>query len=73
MGYLGVLKGHLKVFCEAQARVRQGLAGDGHQKAPRMPKNFNPCQELTLKLVATFPPTHPQVSLQLTNGQVVVR
>ena len=42
-------------FCEAQARVRQGLARDGSQG--ERPQSFNPCLELKLKLVATFPPT----------------
>ena len=42
-------------FCEAQARVRQGSARDGSQG--ERPQSLNPCQELTLKLVATFPPT----------------
>ena len=39
-------------FCEAQARVRQGSARYGER-----PQSFNPCPELTLKLVATT--THP--------------
>ena len=38
-------------FCEAQARVRQGLARDGSQG--KRPQSLNPCLELTLKLVAT--------------------
>ena len=38
--------------CEAQARVRQGSARDGSQG--ERPKSLNPCQELTLKLVATL-------------------
>ena len=38
--------------CEAQARVRQGSARDGSQG--ERPQSLNPCQELTLKLVATF-------------------
>ena len=41
----------LKMYCEAQARVRQGLARDGSQG--ERPQSFKPCQELTLKLVAT--------------------
>ena len=49
--------------CEAQARVRQGLARDGSQG--ERPQGLNPCLELTLKLVATH---HPKVSLHLTNG-----
>ena len=40
-------------YCEAQARVRQGLARDGSQG--KMPQSLNPCLELTLNLVA--PPT----------------
>ena len=43
--------------CEAQARVRQGSARDGPQG--KRPQSLNPCLELTLKLVATFPPTFP--------------
>ena len=38
-------------FCEAQARVRQGLARDGSQG--ERPQSLNPSLELTLKLVAT--------------------
>ena len=50
--------------CEAQARVRQGLARDGSQGKRR--QSFNPCLELTLKLVATF--HHPPpISLILLN------
>ena len=41
-------------YCEAQARVRQGLARDGSQG--ERPQSLNPCLELTLKLVA--PPSH---------------
>ena len=47
------LRGHNK-YCEAQARVRQGSARDGSQG--ERPQSFNPCLELTLKLVATHPP-----------------
>ena len=54
-------------YCEAQARVRQGSARDGPQG--ERPQSLNPCQELTLKLVAT---THPKVSLHPTNGLAVV-
>ena len=51
-------------YCEAQARVRQGLARDGCQG--ERPQSLNPCLELTLKLVATHhhhPPTthHPDI------------
>ena len=46
-------------FCEAQARVRQGSARDDSQG--ERPQSLNPCLELTLKLVATFPP--PTASL----------
>ena len=43
-------------YCEAQARVRQGSARDG--SSGDRPQSLNPCQELTLKLVATHhPPT----------------
>ena len=38
------------IYCEAQARVRQGKARDGSQG--ERPQSFKPCQELTLKLVA---------------------
>ena len=62
-------------YCEAQVRVRQGSARDGPQG--ERPQSFNPCQELTLKLVATHhhhhhpPPTmklnfhhkEPQINL----------
>ena len=41
--------------CEAQARVRQGSARDGLQG--ERPQSLKPCLELTLKLVATHPPT----------------
>ena len=41
--------------CEAQARVRQGSARDGPQ-GERL-QSLNPSLELTLKLVATHPPT----------------
>ena len=59
-------------FCEAQARVRQGWSRVGQLKAPNGPywpkRPFNPCLELTLKLVVTHPPTtHPPVSLILLN------
>ena len=43
-------------YCEAQARVRQGSARDG--PSGERPQSLNPCLELTLKLVATHPPTH---------------
>ena len=39
------------LFCEAQARVRQGSARDGIQG--ERPQSLNPSLELTLKLVAT--------------------
>ena len=39
------------LYCEAQARVRQGLARDGPQG--ERPQSLNPCLELTLKLVGT--------------------
>ena len=42
---------HRYLCCEAQARVRQGFARDGSQG--ERPQSFNPCLELTLKLVAT--------------------
>ena len=51
------------IFCEAQARVRQGSARDGSQG--ERPKSLNPCQELTLKLVVTH--HHPPISLILLN------
>ena len=60
--------------CEAQARVRQGSARDGSQG--ERPQRLNSCLELTLKLVATFPPpptTHPQVSIHFTNGLILAR
>ena len=44
------------INCEAQARVRQGLARDGSQG--ERPQSFNPCLELTLKLVATTTTHH---------------
>ena len=52
------------IYCEAQARVRQGWTRDGPQG--ERPQSLNPCLlELTLKLVATFPPppppTHPDI------------
>merc|ERR1712241_287534 len=55
--------------CEAQARVRQGSARDGSQG--ERPQSLNPCLELTLKLVATFPPPTPppKVQFYLTNGR----
>ena len=40
--------------CEAQARVRQGLARDGPQG--KRPQSLNPCLELTSKFVATHHP-----------------
>ena len=52
----------------------QGLARDGSQG--ERPQSLNPCLELTLKLVATFPPpppTHPKVSFYLTNGLALDR
>ena len=36
-------------------KLRQGSARDGSQG--ERPQSLKPCQELTLKLVATFPPT----------------
>ena len=42
------------IYCEAQARVRQGSARDGSQG--ERPQSLNPCLELTLKLVVTHPP-----------------
>ena len=52
-------------FCEAQARVRQGLARDDPQG--ERPQSLNPCLELTLKLVGTRhpppPPTERLISL----------
>ena len=59
------------LYCEAQARVRQGLARDGPQG--ERPQSLNPCLELTLKLVATFHHHHPYVYFSLTNGLAVVR
>ena len=56
-------------FCEAQARVRQGLARDGNQG--ERPQSLNPSLELTLKLVATthhhhhHPPTRKSHYTQL--------
>ena len=44
-------------YCEAQARVRQGSARDGSQG--ERPQSSKPCQELTLKLVATH--HHPNI------------
>ena len=38
-------------------KLRQGSARDGSQG--ERPQSLKPCQELTLKLVATHPPTHP--------------
>ena len=51
--------------CEAQARVRQGSARDGSQG--ERPQGLNPCQELTLKLVATRhpPPPPPTTTISL--------
>ena len=61
--------------CEAQARVRQGLARDGSQG--ERPQSLNPSLELTLNLVdpPSFPPPPPppQVSLHLANGQTEAR
>ena len=48
------ISGYFTNYCEAQARVRQGSARDGSQG--KRPQSFNPCLELTLKLVATHPP-----------------
>ena len=59
-----------KLYCEAQARVRQGSARDG--PLGERPQSFNPCLELTLK-VGCHPPTHPEVSLHLTNGLMMGR
>ena len=39
------------LYCEAQARVRQGSARDGPQG--ERPQILNPCIELTLKLIAS--------------------
>ena len=39
------------LYCEAQARVREGSARDGLQG--ERPQSLKPCLELTLKLVAT--------------------
>ena len=68
-GSCGCLRcGAVAGFCEAQARVRQGSARDGSQG--ERPQSLNPCLELTLKLVATFPPPtthHPPISLILLN------
>ena len=38
-------------------KLRQGSARDGSQG--ERPQSLKPCQELTLKLVATFPPPPP--------------
>ena len=56
--------------CEAQARVRQGLARDGPQG--ERPQSLNPCLALTLKLVVTHPPTGHLISLNYWSdcGQV---
>ena len=57
-------------FCEAQARVRQGLARDGSQG--KRPQSLNPSLELTLKLGCHLPPPPPpEVSLHLPNEQEV--
>ena len=56
-------------YCEAQARVRQVSARDG--SPGERPQSFNPCLELTLKLVVTHPP--PEVYYHLTNGQMGLR
>ena len=63
------LIGFKQSYCEAQARVRQGSARDGHHG--ERPQSFNPCLELTLKLVVTHPP--PEVYYHLTNGQMGLR
>ena len=55
-------------YCEAQARVRQGSARDG--SPGERPQSFNPCLELTLKLVATHP---PEVSISGWMGQLGAR
>ena len=49
-----LLHSHLRIYCEAQARVRQGSARDGSQG--KRTQSLNPSLELTLKLVATHPP-----------------
>ena len=48
-----------QLYCEDQARVRQGSARDGPEG--KRPQSLKPCLELTLKLVATTTTTHPQV------------
>ena len=48
-----------KIFCEAQARVRQGSARDGSQC--ERPQSLNPSLELTLNLVD--PPTASLITL----------
>ena len=50
---------YLILYCEAQARVRQGLARDGSQG--ERPQSLNPCLELTLKFVVTFHHHPPNV------------
>ena len=52
---------YCRLYCEAQARVRQGSARNGSQG--KRPPSLNPCLELTLKLVATHPPTRSLFSL----------
>ena len=42
----------VNLYCEAQARVRQGSARDGPQGD--RPQSLNPCLELTLKLVGNY-------------------
>ena len=42
------------MYCEAQARVRQGSARDGSQG--KRPQSLNPCLELTSKLGCHLPP-----------------
>ena len=53
----------IKLYCEAQARVRQGSARDGSQG--ERPQSLNPCLELTLKLVA------PPSFLPTTTGSLI--
>ena len=57
--------------CEAQARVRQGSARDGLQC--ERPQSLNPCLELTLKLVATHPPTPPPTTHKFNFSQLMAR
>ena len=48
---------------QGSGKDSQGLANKWPLMAPKRPQNFNPCLELTLKLVAT----HPPASLILLN------